>query len=136
MYQGVQVARGVMRTPSQLAELYSLAARVADWDAVWSMARTVGVARTLEQFAGSPAPRAARAGIRATAWRAARRVRHLRRAPPVSDLLLGEPWRWAVTRCRFDDLELLAGAGTFLPRRVSEGLVSAADERIASVEIR
>ena len=39
-----------------------------------------------------------------------------------------------MTRCRFDDLELLAGAGTFLPRRVSEGLVSAADERIARVE--
>jgi len=134
VYQGVQVARGVMRTPSQLAELYTLAARVPDWDAVWSLARTVGVARTLEQFAGSPAPRAAREGIRATAWRAARRVRHLPRALPVSDLLLGEPWRWAVTRCRFDDLELLAGAGTFLPRRVSEGLVSAADERMASVE--
>jgi release factor glutamine methyltransferase len=39
-----------------------------------------------------------------------------------------------VTRCRFDDLELLAGPGTFLPRRVSERLVSAAAARVTGVE--
>ena len=134
VYLGVQVARGVMRSLAQLAELHALAARVADWDAVWSLARAVGVERTLETLAESPAPRPARARISTTAWRAARRLRHLRRAQSVADLLLGEPWRWAVTRCRFDDLELLAGPGTFLPRRVSERLMSEAAARVTSVE--
>jgi release factor glutamine methyltransferase len=134
VYLVVQVARGVMRSPAQLAELHALAPRVADWDAVWSLARAVGVERTLEKLAESPAPAPARAGTRPTAWRAARWLRHLRRAESVADLLLGEPWRWAVTRCRFDDLELLAGPGTFLPRRVSERLVSAAAARVTSVE--
>ena len=134
VYLSVQVARGVMRSTAQLAELDAVAARVADWDAVWSLARAVGVERTLAKLAEPPGPAPARAGIRTTAWASSRRLRRLRRAQPVADVLLGEPWRWAVTRCRFDDLELLAGPGIFLPRRVSERLVTAAAARVAGVE--
>lgn len=135
VYLGVQIARGVMRSPAQLAELHALAARVRDWDVVWSLAATVGVQRTLgEKLAELPATASTRAGTRTTAWRAAGRLRQVRKAQSVADLLLREPWRWAVARCRFDDLELLAGPGTFLPRRVSEQLVSAAAERLGGVE--
>ena len=131
VHLGVQVARGVVRSPPQLAELEAVAARVDDWDAVWPLAAAAGVERTLRAVVAEP-PRAGRPrrGATAAAWRAARGLRRLRRGQAVADLLLGEPWRQAVTRCRFDGLELLAGPGTFLPRRVSERLVHAATERL------
>jgi release factor glutamine methyltransferase len=50
------------------------------------------------------------------------------------DAVLAEPWGNAVTRCRFDGLELLAGPGVFLPRRVSEPTPVLAAERLAGVD--
>ena len=137
VYLAVQLARGVIVSDAQLAELHARAARVTAWDEVWSLAQGAGVVETLravlaeEPRGALPSTREAAGRVRALGWRAARVLRAAPRAQIVRDPLLGEPWRKAVTRCRFCGIELLAGPGTFLPRKVSEPLVTSAAERLS-----
>lgn len=139
VYLCVQAARGGVRSTAERAELQARAERLTDREPAVSLARTVGVKAPLRGAlggAGSPpaAGRATRGAVPAIAWWAARGLRERGKRQALAAALLGEPWRHAITRCRFDGLELLAGPGTFLPRRVSEQLVPAACERLSAVE--
>ncbi len=138
VYLGVQIARGTVRSPGQLAEVLTCAAEVTDWGLVWRLARKVGVSGTLRAVLADRAPPAeARTDASvgtwggAIAWRVADVLRRRGRPQALWDAVIGEPWRHATTRCRFCGLELLAGPGTFLPRGVSELLVDSAVERMA-----
>ena len=131
VYLCVQAARGALRSTAQRAELAAQAAGITDRGATCSLARTVGVeAQVREVLAGTDSwSSAGRAAVPPAAWRAARVLRERTEGRAIGEALLGEPWRSAVTRCRFDGLELLVGPGAFLPRSVSEQLVRAACER-------
>jgi len=137
VYLAIQDARGAMGR-SQLAELRTHADRVTDWGTVGRLAGNAGVIDTLrtvlaDRPTAASAPVSATGSVRALAWRAARVVRNRGRPGFLRDAVIGEPWRRAVTRCRFSGLELLAGPGTFLPRKVSEPLVTSALERLTEV---
>ena len=140
VYLAMQAARGLLRNPRQIAELDAEMQRVHDWDLVWSLARVVGVHETLQGYVGHDQKVSLKAGpgalarFRPLAWRAARLARRRRRGRRLWDAVLGEPWHRAITRCRFDGLELLAGPGVFLPRHLSEPTPAFAAERLAGIE--
>jgi release factor glutamine methyltransferase len=114
---------------------------VTHWKNVWALSGALGVDDTLRAMLADH-PRAAALSTRpsvlgsicAFGWRVTRELRNVRRVPVARDALLGEPWRGAVTRCRFGGVELLAGPRVFLPRKVSEPMVGVAVERLANVD--
>jgi HemK-like putative methylase len=135
VYLAMRVADGRSRSRAQLAELEAHAGQVHDWDQVWRLAASIGVHEVLlehlptETLPPRPQIRGTGPALRAMAWRGYRAARHARGVRLVT-----ESWRSAVTRCRFDGLELLAGPGVFLPRRMSEPTPALAAERLAAFD--
>lgn len=135
VYLAVEHARGALAGSARLAEVRARADETRDWDEVWRLADRIGVAGVLAEALGDP-KRGPEGGassepgrrVRAAGWSAARALRGRGRLGAVADAVLREPWRRGITRCRFSGLELLSGPGTFLPRGVSERLVTAATE--------
>lgn len=139
VFHCLQASRGAVRSTAQRAELLAHARAVSETDAAWTLAREAGVEAALCGVLGEsrPPPRPARPrsiAVPAVAWRATRALRAVGQRRALAHALLGEPWQHCVTRCRFDGLELLAGAGTFLPRAVSEQVVHEAAEQLVGVK--
>lgn len=138
VYLALQAARGEPRPSYFLPQAVADASRVTDWQATWQLARRVGADTALGGIlaaagAGTPGP-ARRAGAVARVWRGIRLARRLLRRWPAARAIYGDPFGLALTRCRFDGLELLAGPGTFLPRGVSEDLVAVAAQLMGTLD--
>ena len=138
VYLALQAARGEPRPSYLLPQAAADSSRVTDWGATWQLARRVGADTALGAILAAAGVATAgpprRAGAVARVWRGIRLARRLLRRWPAARAIYGDPFGLALTRCRFDGLELLAGPGTFLPRGVSEDLVAVSAELMGTLD--
>jgi release factor glutamine methyltransferase len=141
VHLAVQACRPGRGHESDWSDFKTTRPSVDDWGRVHTIARTAGVSRALrralaaaEAGRGRPGPGPIYDGPLDVVWRLAAVVQARVRPRRLRRLLAGSPaYGDTPIRCRIAGVEVLAGAGVFVPAPGAELLVEAAIERIRTI---